>query len=179
MRRTFVIWYADHEICGHCLSASNRRIARYRCVLCACPGTQSSALAKWALHREVNSSDWIQNYSERWMSIYRAHQSSSCDHYYQVLAIWSIPCQDNTDALCRGRLSLHRGLQSRVSKYRMTYRNASSTASVRDGKVNNRYLNLCSRVTGVLTRLLLSVRRDIIRNSIEVGNIILFYCVKT
>ncbi|KYM95434.1 hypothetical protein ALC62_13862 [Cyphomyrmex costatus] len=36
MRRTFVIWHIDHEICGHCLSVGNRRmICMCLCIACA------------------------------------------------------------------------------------------------------------------------------------------------
>lgn len=48
--------------------------------------TQSSASVKCALHCEVNSSDWIQNYSERWMRVYIVH--TKVRHAIAAIKFW-------------------------------------------------------------------------------------------
>ncbi|KYN42813.1 hypothetical protein ALC56_02615 [Trachymyrmex septentrionalis] len=60
MRRTFVIWHADHEICGHCLSVGNRRM------ICIIRWVRSSVrnLAHWRSTPRIVKAKFVRLNSE-------------------------------------------------------------------------------------------------------------------
>lgn len=153
MRRTFVIWYADHEICGRCLSASNRRIARYRCVVCVCP---RYAILRVSEVSFASRGKFVRLDSELFRGVWVYIVHTKVRHVIGTITFWRFGAYLTEITPTPFVVAVYPStLWSAVSCIEiLAYRNASSSVSVRDGKVNSRYLNLlCSTVTSVFTWL--------------------------